>query len=225
PGTCSDGKQNNGELGVDCGGSCARLCPFEVADVIVHWARAFPARDGFYDAVASIENPNFNAGVKNFAYTFKLYDAKNILVGIREGSTFLNPGERFVVYENGIKAEGGSRAPQRTFFEARGELLWESATPLQENKLVVRGVRFEAARDGGIPRVVTELTNQSTADMKDLSVVALLFDAEGNVIDASKTVVSGLAAGEAKNVTLLLSSGLRDAPSRIEVVPHRNQFE
>src|SRR3989344_2585469 len=84
PGTCSDGKQNNGELGVDCGGSCARLCPFEISDVIVHWARAFPAREGFYDAVASIENPNFNAGVKDFTYTFKLYDVKNIIVGTRE---------------------------------------------------------------------------------------------------------------------------------------------
>ncbi|MBI2049213.1 MAG: hypothetical protein HYT29_02155 [Parcubacteria group bacterium] len=225
PGTCSDGKQNNGELGVDCGGSCARLCPFEVSDVIVHWARSFPAREGFYDAAAFLENPNFSAGVKKFAYTFNLYDAKNILVGTREGITFLNPGEHFVVYENGIKAEAGSRAPQRTFFEAKEEPLWETAVPLREKSIIVRETRFEASRDGGLPRVVTVLVNQSTSDFGDIEVVALLFDADENVTDASKTVVSRLDAGETRKVTLLLSPILGDAPARMEVFPHWDMFE
>ena len=224
PGTCSDGKQNNGELGIDCGGSCTRLCPSEVSDVIVHWARSFPARDGFYDAVAFVENPNFNAGVKKFSYTFKLYDAKNILVGTREGSTFLNPGDRFLVYENGIKAEGGSRMPQRTFFEAEGDLVWENAVSSRENEVVVRETRFEAARVGGLPRVVTLLTNQGTRDIRDLEVVVLLFDEEENVIEASKTIAGSLDAGEAKGVTLLLSPGTRDAPARMEVFPHWDMF-
>ena len=104
PGTCSDGKQNNGELGVDCGGSCARLCSFEVSELVTHWARSFPVREDRYDAVAFLENPNFNAGVKKLAYTFKLYDAKNVLTGSREGNTYVNPGEKFVIYENGIEA-------------------------------------------------------------------------------------------------------------------------
>lgn len=225
PGTCSDGKQNNGELGIDCGGTCLRLCSSEVSNVIVHWTRSFPAREGFYDAVAFLENPNFDAGIKKFSYTFKLYDAKNILVGTRGGNTFLNPGDRFLVYENGIKAEGGPRTPQRTFLEVEEDLLWEKAAPLRENNIIVRETRFEAPRDGGLSRVVAVLTNQGTLDLKDIEVVALLSDAEDNVVDASKTVVGSLGQGETKSITLLLSSGLREAPARIEVFPHRNMFD
>lgn len=220
PGTCSDGKQNNGELGIDCGGACPRLCPFEVSDVIVHWSRTFPAREGSYDAVAFLENPNFNAGVKKFSYALKLYDAKNILVGARMGSTFLNPGERFVIYEDGIRVEGGAGIPQRAFFEADEEIYWESVAPLREKDIIVSETRFEAPHDGGLPRVTALFTNQSTSDFKDIEAVVLLLDAEGNARDVSKTIISRLDAGEAKSVVFLLSKSIREAPARIEIYPH-----
>jgi hypothetical protein len=33
--TCSDGKQNGTEQGVDCGGACSKLCAFQTTDVVV----------------------------------------------------------------------------------------------------------------------------------------------------------------------------------------------
>src|SRR3989344_1981077 len=130
PGTCFDRKQNEGEVGVDCGRSCLRLCPFEVSGVITHWARALPAREGIYDVVAFLENPNVGAGAREFRYTFKLYDAHNALIGEREGKTFLNPKERFAVYESSIVASAS--APQKTFFEITGDLFWENVSPPKE---------------------------------------------------------------------------------------------
>lgn len=225
PGTCFDGKQTNGELGIDCGGSCARLCLFEVSEVITHWARSFPSREGTYDAVAFLENPNVGAGVKEFRYVFKLYDARNVLTGEREGKTFLNPKERFAVYESGIAVGAGAHSPQRTFFEIPEELSWESISPPQEIEFVARDTLYEEASGGGAPRVVTTLVNRALVKVNDLEVVALLVDDEENLIDAAKTEISRLAPNETKLLTFLLSPLLREAPKRIDIFPRRNMFK
>ncbi len=75
PGNCFDGTQNNGEDGIDCGGACDHLCDFQAADLVTHWSRIIKVRSGVYDAVSLIENPNFNAGVSEIKYVFKLYNA------------------------------------------------------------------------------------------------------------------------------------------------------
>ena len=226
PGSCSDGTQNNGELGVDCGGSCARPCPFQVSDVVSYWARAFPVREGVADAVALLSNPNFNAGARKLSYSFKLYDANNVLSGERAGTTFINPGEQFVIYESGIRVGSGAEAPQRAFFDFRAkDIPWETAVAAAESELLARDTRFEPAREGGAPKVVTTLVNRALVDADGIEVVALLYGAEENVIDASKTTVSSLAAGEAKTITLLLSPGFSGTPARIDIFPRRNMFD
>ena len=91
--TCSDKKQNQGEQGIDCGGPCTP-CLGEIKDISQKWVRFFKNREGFYDIAALIENSNLFAGIPNFKYTFKLYDSNNVLITIKEGSTFINPGEQ-----------------------------------------------------------------------------------------------------------------------------------
>ena len=39
--TCFDGRQNGEELGVDCGGACAKACVAQVDNISVLWSRAF----------------------------------------------------------------------------------------------------------------------------------------------------------------------------------------
>src|SRR3989344_7091637 len=91
PESCFDRKQNQDEIGPDCGGSCNPLCSSQVADLITHWSRYFKgARAGFYDVVAFIENPNVNAHVGEIGYTFKLYNREVILIAERSGKTYIN---------------------------------------------------------------------------------------------------------------------------------------
>ena len=52
PPSCTDGKKNQGEAGVDCGGPCARLCKVVSLPPIVHWQRAFPVTESVYNVVA-----------------------------------------------------------------------------------------------------------------------------------------------------------------------------
>ena len=71
PPSCYDRKMNQDERGVDCGGSCALLCPFQVEPPQLLWARAFEVSPGTWAALAYLDNPNFNAQAPYAPFRFK----------------------------------------------------------------------------------------------------------------------------------------------------------
>ena len=98
--SCTDGLKNQGELGIDCGGPCSLLCKAHALDPIVRWQRAFKVKDGVYNALAYVENPNLDSGVRKISYRFKLYDSGNLLIYERQGSTFIPPKKIFGIHSN-----------------------------------------------------------------------------------------------------------------------------
>src|SRR5271163_398052 len=62
------------------GGPCLILDDSYLEPHAILWARSFHVRDGSYNAVAYIQNPNPNAGVVSAGYQFSLYDSENVLV-------------------------------------------------------------------------------------------------------------------------------------------------
>src|SRR3989344_828026 len=102
PPTCFDGTQNQGETALDKGGPCVLLDERTLSPSAILWSRAFSVRTGSYNALAYIENPNRDAGVRLVAYRFGLYDEKNVLVAERDGRTFVMPGGITPVFEGAI---------------------------------------------------------------------------------------------------------------------------
>ncbi len=109
--TCEDGVQNQDEKGVDCGGMCKRLCVSDISNPIVLWQRVFQVAPGVYNAVAYIQNPNVQIEVAKVPYTFKLYDANNVLIIQQSGTTFIPADQTFAIFEPSIRT--GSRVPVR----------------------------------------------------------------------------------------------------------------
>ena len=112
--SCFDNKQNQNETGVDCGGVCEAVCPNEVVNLTTIWVRPFRVSLGNYAAAALVQNSNL-FGVKQLRYRFKLYDSDNLLVNEREGVTYVNPDEQFVIFEPNIST--GERDATRAFIE------------------------------------------------------------------------------------------------------------
>src|SRR5574343_1335055 len=101
PPSCSDKKQNEGELGVDCGGPCATLCQNLALAPIVSWQRVFKIADGYYNSIAYIENPNIGSIAHNVPYLFRAYDSKNVLIVERRGKATLLPNTKFPLCDPG----------------------------------------------------------------------------------------------------------------------------
>ena len=185
--TCFDGKQNQGEEGIDCGGPCAEKCFGKVKDLIVLWTRVFKVSEGQYDAAALIENPNLTAGSPVLRYQFRVYDADNILIAIRQGETFLNPQERFVIFEPTI--DTGKRIPQRAFIEI-SDIDWKYIEK-KPTSLVVAKKEFQNLP---FPTLQIQIKNSSVFPVKDVFIAGVLFDEEGNVIGVSSTKLDRIEA-------------------------------
>ena len=195
PGTCFDGLQNGAEAGVDCGGSCARICSFQVAEPQVQWARSFEIAEGRYNAVAYIENSNQYAGTPELAYTFKLYDADGVIVE-RKGITVLPPNSVYPVFEGRIQT--GLRIPTQTVIELEPVSVWLSADAGREqfqiSNRTLSGV-------GTMPRLTANITNNGVSAADSIEVIATIFDSKGNALTASETVVPSLPARGSQTLT------------------------
>src|SRR3989338_6097159 len=95
--TCFDSKQNGDETGVDCGGSCQKLCTAESLPLILKGdPRVLELADNTFEVAALIENPNINGEIYRAAYTLKLYDAlSTIPIKVIEGETHIPKGVAF----------------------------------------------------------------------------------------------------------------------------------
>lgn len=182
--TCSDGLQNQDELGIDCGGnSCQFLCSFQVTEPTLLFSRSFEVVPGIYNAVAYVENPNFDAGVKNVSYRFRLLDKENNLIATREGSTFITPGNISPIFESAI--DTGGIVPVRTFFEFQEELKWTKVTTGEEKNLSIEN-RVLKNTDTK-PRLNAILKNDSVFDIRDVEIVSVIFNGLGNAVATSRT--------------------------------------
>jgi len=195
PPSCFDGKQNQDEVGIDCGGSaCANLCESQVSNLVVRWSQVFEVSPGLYNVAAQIENPNSNARVESVEYTFTLYDASNTPIWEKTGDAFINPRDNFVLFESGIRL--GSVVPARVAFEF-GEVLWVNA-PSAGAPLVVKSKRLSNVSQA--PRLQATIVNDSIRDALEVDAVAVISDNKGNRVAVSSTFEREILRGESKDV-------------------------
>lgn len=209
--TCTDNKQNGKEEGIDCGGQCTP-CLGEVKDLSVLWVNFFKNQEGFYDAAALIENPNLYAGLASLKYQFKLYDANNVLIVVREGNTFINPGERQVIFESNLSA--GSRTPFRAYIEFSQQKDWKYVKKEKPFLSVVKKDFFNFP----FPRLSAEIKNDSIFDMKGISVAAVLYDTSDKVQAVSTTKIDLIPAESSQFANFSWPLAFDKEPASIEVI-------
>ena len=212
--TCFDGIHNQNETTIDRGGECVLLDERFMQPHVVLWSRAFPVRDGFYNTVAYIENPNQGAGVFNAAYQFKLYDERNILITERFGRVAVLPGKVFPVFESRI--DTGNRIPTRTFFSFVSDFQWERMAETLEGVSVINE---RLSTLGSSPRLDTVLRNSSVYIHEDIVIIATLFDAQGNAFASSRTLVEKLVPNEERDIAFTWPESFDDEVARIDIIP------
>lgn len=219
--TCFDGRQNQEEEGIDCGGPCDKKCVGNVREPVIIWARAIKTEKGVYDVASLIENSNLFTGAKIFEYRFKLYDDKNVLIAVRAGETFINPGERFVIFETNIITR--ERIPSRAVIELPdyNNIDWERIEKEKPKLLVIKKDLFE----GEIPRLEARIRNSSLFPIEDIYAVGVIYDEDENVRAISSTKIDFIN-GESEHVTTFTWPKSFDfIPTSIEVFLRVNSFD
>ncbi len=214
PATCFDGIKNQTESDVDRGGPCKLLDPRRLIPHSVLWTRPFLSRGGIFSAVAYIENPNKNAGVREAAYRMKIYDDKNVLVGEREGVMPIMPGTITPIFEGEMGSE--NRTATRAFFEFIAPLVWERLADRSGNIDVTNKLIKDPET---APRVSATLINNDVENFRDVIVVAAVFDQAGNAFAASQTIIPEFDARASIPVTFTWPQGFTQRVARVDVIP------
>jgi hypothetical protein len=211
--TCFDGKQNGDEVGIDCGGSCQYLCQNQAENPIIKWQRTFRLSEGVWSSLAYIENPNKEISTKNVHYVFKVYDSENILIYEKKGETSIPPGKSFAVFENGIGV--GERIPSRTIFEFTENPKW-TRNASQEPELAIS--RQDLSQVSSKPRLDVAVLNKGKSSVSNVELTAIIYDKNGNVIGASRTIVDSINGGETAEAVFTWPEPFFGEPFRTEMI-------
>ena len=214
PATCTDGIQNQGETAIDKGGPCPLLDENSLQPTAVLWTRAFRVRDGSYNAVAYIQNPNSNAGALDVPYHFGLYDADNVLIADKTGTVSIMPGGITPVFSGNI--DTGNRVVVHTYFDLTSAPVWRKVTGLSDAIQVsaVSPTDFDTT-----PRVTATAQNTSVSDIRDVAFVAVIFDPSGNAFAASQTALDVLKGGERRTIYFSWPNAIPQTLGRIDILP------
>lgn len=194
PSTCFDNSENGSESGVDCGGRCVRICSVDTLPPLERWVRAFKSSESRYNIVAYVENKNPEAGVEELSYTMSLYDDAGLITE-RTGTTPLPPNSLVPFFEG--RVDTGPRTPTEARITYDTNPVWVPATLAGERYRTVRRSLTRADRD---PVLSATLENESLADVRDVDIVATIFDVRGTALTASRTTVPSFRARSMEDI-------------------------
>ncbi len=215
--TCSDGSQNGDESGVDCGGSCKLLCKAESLPLITKGdARVLRVATSTYEVVASVENPNVGANVLRASFTFKVFAASSTVpIKVIEGETYIPKSSTFVLFEGPFDL--GDKTPARATLDwDRDTLVWQRDMSKAPNLNIDRSI---ISNLGSSPRLEARLHNDSLEDVRNIELVALIYDERGNIIGSSKTFVDTLYPGGDSPLVFTWPNPFAATSTRVEILP------
>ena len=194
PGNCFDSVMNEDETGIDCGGTCVRICAASVTAPAIVWADSFQIADGQYNSVGYIENKNSLASTPELNYTFQLFDGTEV-VAERKGTTVLPPNSQYPIFEGRIITNG--RKVTNTKLTLESVSLW---LPAQIGREQFRTSNLDLSSVDLKPRLSVSIENTELAKAEKVEVVATLFNEAGKPITASQTFIDSLEGRSTRNI-------------------------
>jgi hypothetical protein len=214
PPTCFDGIQNQGELGIDCGGPCQKLCASQAQAPIILWQRVFKEAPGLYNAVAYIENPNLNSEASGLSYDFRVYDASDILISERTGKADILPNKNIAIFESALST--GSKDAKWSSFQFTSVPDWKLISGVAPHVSVVSTA---LSRETSRPKLTVVISNDQVKEVMNVPVVAIMYDVNGNAIEASRTMVDDLLKGQSTTIYFTWPSPFSAQVSQKEIIP------
>ncbi|MEI7890699.1 MAG: hypothetical protein WCI36_01890 [bacterium] len=221
--TCSDGKQNQSEKGVDCGGVCAPCKEIvQTKDLEIKEVAVAIGGNQTYDVIAKISNPNEVMGSKEFGYTFTLKDAEGKVLATKQGKTFILPSDTRYIPELGLKTENDV-VPSSVDF-VLDDISWEKLTEMGKPQL---GVYNKNVKEVNVASTQADavIRNESGLYLKKIYVTVVLRSKENAIIGINKTEINSVRQKEQRDFNLVWPYALSAPVANIEIDPQSNVFD
>jgi hypothetical protein len=214
PPSCFDQKLNQNELETDCGGICERICRSEVNNPEVLFYRFFEVAQGVYNAVALIENSNDSFYATRVPYQMKFYDVDNVLIAESIGETLLSSKKTFPIIEYTIATN--ERKITRMSFEFLGDIKWQRGVFEDPDiEILEKNLRD----DRGVQKLQAKIKNNEVYKVRNIPLIALLYDENDNLVAASHTLVDEVPAKGYFPIVFTWAEAFKNIPTKIDIIP------
>ncbi len=214
PPSCFDGKLNQSETEIDCGGSCQpcelkRLKPISVSPIAL-----LDAGEGRLSLTFELRNPNTNFGADYFSYTVNFYDAEGVLIDSIQRESFIYPGEIKTMVEAGlpINPAGILRAEA-----GLSDFSWESVQEFSLPAVQTRDIKIEVREAERRVIVSGLLVNQNSFKLSRAVISAVIASPAGIRLGASETLLQDIQAFEEREFTISIPNIDPAAVSREQI--------
>ncbi len=215
--TCFDNRQNQGEIGIDCGGPCPSCEIKTLFPIESNWIKYFP-NDNQVVIAAEIKNPNLKWAADFFSYTFDIYGENGGKIKSIVKNSFIYAGEIKYLVE----------VPDVDFKDITSikisfsDINWKTAEEFSKPAVQIREIKTEpASQDPTKVTVSGFIANNNAFPLSKVRVVGFLFNTGGLQISASKTELENVAAFQEelfklnfpKNISLPTISSATSSPN------------
>jgi len=212
--TCSDGVQNGGEQGIDCGGGCPNLCQNSFSSPTVAWTRFEEVAPGLYNVGAYIINPNTVGQADKTPYHIALYDGKGMLINETDGTVTLPPHRNTLAFQGAVPV--GQSLPERALFEFTAEPVWQTRSdPLSALSIGAKAY----SENGSGSSLSVEVKNSGLSAIDNIGLSAVLYDGQGQVVGFSRTVLDEIPPRGSVSAPFTWPVSRQGSVVSIEVLP------
>ncbi|MEA1926370.1 MAG: hypothetical protein U9M90_04005 [Patescibacteria group bacterium] len=225
--SCSDGKRNQGETEVDCGGPCCP-CPEiiklnKLNVLFVEWIHDV---DDKYDIVVRIKNSNdvYGAGLFNFRAIAIFSDSTETAQESWE-KNFVLPGEEKSVFLHGFKL---LQEPSDMKIEINEKTIrWQKFSDFEEPNFVVNNSQYKEKEAGSIDFGVATGTiiNRSVIDFETVDVHIVLRDESGKLLAVNSQRMNTVRAGEFRDYIMVFPYAFPGSVEKVESFVETNPFD
>lgn len=214
--SCFDGKQNQNEKNVDCGGVCSPCRDLSQVQNPVALEREFVfGGNNTYDGLIKLSNPNNSVGSPSFSYKAVLRDGNGNVIDEKSGDSFILPAETKYLTLTGF-AVAKEVNPAELDFEIM-QISWEEFTKYQKPQLGIYSKRFNLLSDIVGGEAYGVLRNESGFDFNLIKVNIVLRDGENKLVALNSTQLNTVRSGEERDFKLIWPYQLPGEVKNIEI--------
>jgi len=223
---CFDGKLNQNEQGIDCGGVCEKKCEIIAEDPIqVLEANFVPSGlSNKHDLYGYIYNPNSLFGSPEFSYKFSVKDASGKVIVEKSGKNFVLPGERKYLIETNLDILENPYSVELSIENVK----WSefNVGDYQKPDLKIVNKNYDKIVSGvGFSEVKGLLKNESQFDFASIDVYVILRSPEGKIIALNSTRMDVVKAGENRDFRVFWPSRFSGEVRTVETQTDVNVFK
>ncbi len=218
---CFDGVKNQGEEGIDCGGSCQKKCEKKINYQKLEVKSIEMADDGQgdKDVLIKIYNPNEEYGAKSFRFVIA-DDLKNRSQIYED---FILPKETKYIVINGYQLANGAGKIEVGI--DNNNIEWKRAINYRDPKLIIYNERYKLEVSGGdYAKIVGLLMNKSSVDYETIRINGILRDNQGKFLGASYHIINTMPAGSKREFIIHFPNSPQAKVANIEVQAETNIF-